>query len=286
METQRAAFLQDAVITNEAKPAPGRASVQESRSRKDNVDIKGKVALVTGGGTGVGRAVVLELARLGAVVAVNYSKSKSEADDTAKEAGQCGVRSMSVQADVADESQVHRMMEAVREQLGPIEILVNNAAFTRFSDLANLNALNQQDWNRTFAVNVNGTFYCSRAVVPMMKSRGWGRVVNISSIAAFTGQGSSIAYCASKAAVLSLTRSMARVLGPEITVNAVAPGLIDTRWIAGRERLDELKASYIRETPLKKVLTPEDVAEAVVSVITSMNLVTGQTIVVDGGKTM
>ena len=250
------------------------------------MNIKGKVALVTGGGTGVGRAVVLELARLGAAVAVNYSKSKSEADETAKEAGKRGVRSMSVQADVADESQVHRMMEAVREQLGPIEILVNNAAFTRFSDLANLNALNQQDWNRTFAVNVNGTFYCSRTAAPMMKSRGWGRIVNISSIAAFTGQGSSIAYCASKAAVLSLTRSLARVLGPEITVNAVAPGLIDTRWIAGRERLDELKASYIRETPLKKVLAPDDVAEAVVSVITSMNLVTGQTIVVDGGKTM
>jgi len=170
--------------------------------------------------------------------------------------------------------------------LGQVEILVNNAAFTRFTQLADLHALNQQDWNRTFSVNVNGTFHCARAVAPMMKSKGWGRIVNISSIAAFTGQGSSIAYCASKAAVLSLTRSLARVLGPEITVNAVAPGLIDTRWIAGRERLEELKASYMRETPLGKVLTPDHVAEAAVSLITSMNLVTGQTIVVDGGKTM
>lgn len=250
------------------------------------MSLKGKVSLVTGGGTGVGRAIVLQLARLGAAVAVNYSQSKSEAESTAKEAGDCGVRSLAVQADVADESQVQRMTEMVRQQLGPVEILVNNAAFTRFTHLADLHALSQQDWNRTFSVNVNGTFYCSRAVAPMMKSQGWGRIVNISSIAAFTGQGSSIAYCASKAAVLSLTRSLARVLGPEITVNAVAPGLIDTRWIAGRERLEELKASYMRETPLGKVLTPDDVAEAAVSLITSMNLVTGQTIVVDGGKTM
>jgi 3-oxoacyl-[acyl-carrier protein] reductase len=120
----------------------------------------------------------------------------------------------------------------------------------------------------------------------MMKSRGWGRIVSISSIAAFTGRGSSIAYCTSKAAVLSLTRSLARVLGPEITVNAVAPGLIDTRWVAGLERLEELKASYIKQTALGKVLTPEDVAEVATSLITSMSLVTGQTIVVDGGATM
>jgi 3-oxoacyl-[acyl-carrier protein] reductase len=250
------------------------------------VDLKGKVALVTGGGTGVGRAIALQLARLGAAVAVNYSKSKAEAEATAAEAVDCGVRSVAVQADVADESQVQRMIELVKQQLGSVDILVNNAAFTRFTELSDLHALSQQDWNRTFAVNVNGTFYCARAVAPMMKSRGWGRIVNISSIAAFTGRGSSIAYCASKAAILSLTRSLARVLGPEITVNAVAPGLIDTRWVAGLERLEELKASYIKQTALGKVLSAEDVAEVAVSLITSMSLVTGQTIVVDGGATM
>lgn len=245
--------------------------------------LKGKVALITGGGTGVGRAIVLQLARLGVDVAVNFSKSKTEAQETAREAAAGGVRTLAVQADVADESQVQRMCESVRQQLGPIEILVNNAAFTRFTRLADLHALTQQDWNRTFAVNVNGTYFCSRAVAPMMKSQGWGRIVNISSIAALTGQGSSIAYCASKAAILSLTRSLAKVLGPEITVNAVAPGLIDTRWILGREGLEEFKAVYAKESALGKVLTPEDVAEAAVSLIASMNLVTGQTIVVDGG---
>ncbi|HVH89737.1 MAG TPA: SDR family oxidoreductase [Terriglobales bacterium] len=243
-----------------------------------------KCALITGGGTGVGRAVVLQLARLGASVAVNYSKSEMEAEATTKEARELGVRALAVQADVSDESQVQRMVGKVRQQLGPIEILVNNAAFTRFTDLADLHALSQQEWERTFAVNVNGTLYCTRTVVPIMKSQRFGRIVNISSIAAFTGRGSSVAYCASKAAVLSLTRSFARVLGPEITVNAVAPGLIDTRWIAERENLNEIKQAYVEETALHRVLTPDDVAEVVVSLIANMNLVTGQTVIVDGGK--
>ena len=246
--------------------------------------ITGKSALITGGGTGVGRAVVLQLARLGAAVAVNYSQSRTEAEATAKDARDLGVASLAVPADVSDESQVQRMVDEVQRKLGPVEILINNAAFTRFTDLADLHALSQQQWDRTFAVNVSGTLYCTRAVVPMMKSKGWGRVVNVSSIAAFTGQGSSIAYCASKAAILSLTRSFAKVLGPEITVNAVAPGLIDTRWIAARENLDEIREKYKKETPLHRVLTPDDVAEVVVSLVASMNLVTGQTIVVDAGK--
>jgi 3-oxoacyl-[acyl-carrier protein] reductase len=246
------------------------------------MDLSGKIALVTGGGTGVGRAVVLQLAGLGVAVALNYSKSKDDAEATAKEARDLGVRALAFQADVA---QVKSMVGEVKRQLGPVEILVNNAAFTRFTDLADLYALSPQEWERTFAVNVNGAFYCARGVVPMMKSQGWGRIVNISSVAAFTGRGSSIAYCASKAALLSLTRSLARVLGPEITVNAVAPGLIDTRWIAGLERVDEIREAYVKETSLHRVLTPDDVAEVAISLIANMNLVTGQTIVVDAGRT-
>jgi 3-oxoacyl-[acyl-carrier protein] reductase len=243
-----------------------------------------KNALVTGGATGVGRAVVLQLARLGVSVAVNYSKSTAEAEATAAEARELGVGALAVQADVSDDSQVRRMVQEVEKRLGPIEILVNNAAYTRFTDLADLDALSPPEWHRTFDVNVNGTFYCSRAVTATMKSQGWGRIVNVSSVAAFTGRGSSIAYCASKAAVLSLTRSLARVLGPEITVNAVAPGLIDTRWIAGLERIDEIKEAYVKETALHRVLTPDDVAEVVVSLIANMTLVTGQTVTVDAGR--
>ena len=250
------------------------------------MNLAGKTALVTGGATGVGRAVVLQLTRLGVAAAVNYSKSKTEAEATAKEARELGVQALAVQGDVSDESQVKRMVQEVERHLGPVEILVNNAAFTKFTDLADLGALSPQEWQRTFDVNVNGTFYCSRAVAPMMKSRRWGRIVNVSSIAAFTGRGSSIAYCASKAAMLSLTRSLARVLGPEITVNAVAPGLIDTRWIADLERLEEIREAYVKETSLRRVLTPDDVAEVVVSLIANMNLVTGQTVIVDAGRTI
>lgn len=250
------------------------------------MELRGKVALVTGGGTGVGRAIVLQLARLGAAVAVNYSKSKDEAETTAKAAQDCGVSALAVQADVADEVQVERMVANVQQRLGPVEILVNNAAFTRFTNLSDLHALSQQDWDRTFAVNVNGTLYCTRAIAPMMKAQGWGRIVNVSSVAAYTGGGSSIAYCASKAAVLSLTRSFAKVLGPEITVNAVAPGLIETRWVAGMSRLEEFREKWKKETALGKVLMPEDVAEAAVSLIVGMSLVTGQTIIVDGGWRM
>ena len=250
------------------------------------MDLKGKIALVTGGGTGVGRSTVLQLARLGTAVAINYSKSKEDATATAKQAQQFGVRALAVQADVSDEAQVLRMIDEVRQQLGPVEILVNNAAYTRFTDLSDLHALSQSDWDRTFAVNVNGTLYCTRAVVPMMKAKVWGRIVNVSSVAAYTGGGSSIAYCASKAAVLSLTRSFAKVLGPEITVNAVAPGLIETRWVATMKRLDEFRESWKKESALGKVLAPDDVAEAIVSLVVSMSLVTGQTVVVDGGWRM
>ncbi|PYY14538.1 MAG: hypothetical protein DMG60_19805 [Acidobacteria bacterium] len=188
------------------------------------MDLNGKVALVTGGGTGVGRAIVLQLARLGAAVAVNYSKSKDEAEATANEAQGHGVRALAIQADVADESQVQRMIEQVGQRLGPVEILVNNAAFTKFTDLSDLNALSQRDWDRTFAVNVNGTLYCTRAVAPMMKAQSWGR--------------------------------------------------------------DEFRERWKKESALGKVLTPDDVAEAAVSLIVSMNLVSGQTIVVDGGWRM
>jgi 3-oxoacyl-[acyl-carrier protein] reductase len=250
------------------------------------MDLHDKTALITGGGTGVGKAVSLMLAKLGASAAINYSQSKAEAEATTSEAKKLGVRAIAVQADVADDAQVHRMVDRVKQELGAIDILVNNAAFTRFTNHADLYSLCQQDWNRTFSVNVNGTFYCSRAVAPIMKARGWGRIVNISSIAAFSGRGSSIAYAASKAAILSITRSLSNVLGPEITVNAIAPGLIETRWVADHPDLEHMRESWVKQTALGRVLLPQDIAEVAISLITSMNLVTGQTIVVDAGRTV
>lgn len=248
--------------------------------------LTGKFALVTGGGTGMGRAIALSLARQGAGVIVNYSKSAAEAAHTCEDVAALGVPAMTVQADVSNDGQVAAMVAQVEKKFGRLDILINNAGFTRFVDNADLYSLDEQDWERTFHVNVNGTFYCCRAAAPLMKKNGWGRIVNIASVAGFSGRGSSIAYAASKAAVISLTKSLAQVLAPEITVNAVAPGLIETRWLDGVAHVDQLRKSFLANSLLGRVGTPEDVAEVATSLVTNMNFVTGQTIVVDAGRMM
>jgi len=248
--------------------------------------LKDRVALVTGGGTGIGRAIATYLAREGAAVAVNYSRSEADAHQTVAELKGLGVPSLAVRADVADDGEVREMVEKVRGELGRLDILVNNAGFTRFVDHANLEGMTEGDWDRIFAVNVKGVFCCCRAVAAMMKEQGWGRIINIASISGLSGQGSSIAYAASKAAVISLTKSLARVLGPEITVNAIAPGFIDTRWFDGVESIDSRRQAYSQAAPLKRVGKPEDIAEVALSLAADWNSVTGQVIVADCGWTV
>lgn len=243
--------------------------------------LKGKVALVTGSAAGIGRATALAFAREGAAVTVNYTKSKAEAEATVKEITSMGVDALLVKASVANESEVREMVATTMKAFGRIDILINNAGTTRFVPMSDLDALNDEAWDAIYAVNVKGSFYCARAVAPIMKTLGEGLIVNTSSIAGFTGIGSSIPYAASKAAVISLTKSLARVLGPEIRVNAVAPGFVPTRWNAGRE---EEHADIIEQTPMGRLTTPEDVAGVSVAFATDAKFVTGATIVVDGGK--
>jgi 3-oxoacyl-[acyl-carrier protein] reductase len=257
----------------------GRRSMSEMR-------LKGRVALVTGGGTGIGRAISVYLAREGAAVAVNYSRSKTEANQTAAELTKIGVRGIAVRADVSDDCAVRAMVETVRGELGRLDILVNNAGFTRFVDYASLEEMTEADWDRIFAVNVKGVFFCCRAVAAMMKEQGWGRIINIASIAGMNGRGSSIGYSASKGAVISLTKSLSRVLGPEITVNAIAPGFIDTRWFDGVENVDSIRQTYSKAASLKRVGRPEDVAEIALSLAADWNSVTGQILVTDCGWTL
>jgi 3-oxoacyl-[acyl-carrier protein] reductase len=245
--------------------------------------LKGKVALVTGGGTGIGRAVSLYLAREGASVAINFSKSSSEAAKTTGEVKACGVSGSGVQADVSSDKQVRAMVQQVQQEYGRIDILVNNAGITRFISHSNLEAMEEEIWDRTFAVNLKGAFFCCRAVAPLMKSQGSGRIINIASVAGLTGQGSSIAYCASKAALICMTKSLARVLGPEVGVNAVAPGLIDTRWLEGGSDPNGMRERYKNNSVLKRVGTPEDIAEVVLSLASEKSFMTGQVVVVDGG---
>lgn len=241
----------------------------------------GRVALVTGGGTGIGRATSLLLASEGADVAVNYSRSRTEAEATAADIRALGRNSIAVRTDVSVESAVREMVDRVAEELGRLDILVNNAGTTVFVPLADLEALTDEAWDPVFDVNVKGAFYCARAAIPKMPETA-GQIVNVASIAGTCGQGSSIAYCASKAALISLTRSLAISQAPRIRVNAVAPGLVNTRWVKG---WDEFIRENREATPLQRVAEPEDIANAILGLVIN-ELVTGQVLVVDGGKTL
>ncbi len=243
--------------------------------------LDGKVALVTGGGTGIGRATSLLLASEGADVAVNYSRSRLEAEATVADVHDLGRNSIAVCADVAVESAVLEMVDRVAEELGRLDILVNNAGTTVFVPLADLEALTDEAWDPVFDVNVKGAFYCARAAISKMPETG-GQIVNVASIAGTSGQGSSIAYCASKAALISLTKSLAISQAPRIRTNAVAPGVVNTRWVKG---WDEFVRANREATPLKRVAEPHDIANAILSLIIN-EYVTGQVMVVDGGKTI
>lgn len=241
-----------------------------------------KVALITGGGTGIGRAVALRLAALGIGIAVNYSRSEADARATAEEIRRAGAAALVLKADVADDAQVRSMVTAAVAHFGRLDYLVNSAGTTRFVAYADLDGLSGEIWDDIMAVNVKGLFFACRAAAPHLKATG-GSIVNITSIAGLTGKGSSIAYAASKAAAVSVTKSLALTLAPAVRVNGVAPGIVLTRWVAGREDHVQRLGG---QTPLGRVASPEDVAAVVVPLLTSQAMVTGQTFVVDGGATL
>ena len=246
------------------------------------------VAIITGGGTGVGRATALSLARLGYSLLINYSRSQAEAEQTVADALALGAKAILFRADVADDAQCRSMVDAVVDAFGRIDVLVNCAATTRFIDAANLDAVTDDDWHRIFDVNLLGPFHCIRAVKQPMLNSGGGQIVSVSSIAAVLGKGSSIPYAASKAALNNVTVALARELAPHIRVNAVAPGFITGRWLeqglgAGYEAA---KRFAEERTPLQRVCVPEDVADAIVSLITGSKMITGQVLTCDGGMTL
>jgi 3-oxoacyl-[acyl-carrier protein] reductase len=175
------------------------------------------------------------------------------------------------------------------DQFGGMDILVNNAATTNFLPFADLNLLTDEHWDRILQTNVKGPFYCSRAAGPWLeKSESGGEIINITSVAGLTGNGSSLAYCASKAALINMTVSLARILAPQVRVNSVAPGFIADDWTQQglKDRYEEAKHSHESKAVLGKVCHPDDVAAAVVSLITGSDLITGQTLVCDGGATI
>ncbi len=249
------------------------------------MDVRDKVAIVTGSGTGMGRSTALMLAERGCHVVINYTRSEAEARDTAAEVEKRGARALLVRADISSDADCRSMVQQTLDRWGRLDILVNNAGTTVFVPHQNLDALTPEMFERILAVNVTGTFLMTRAAADALRASGQGAVVNVSSTAGVRGSGSSIPYAASKAAVINMTIALARVLAPQVRVNCIAPGFIDTRWLAGGygERFEAIREATKQQTPLKDAGQPEHMAQAVVSVITGMDWVTGQTIVVDGG---
>ncbi len=247
------------------------------------MELRDKVALITGGGTGLGRVTSLAMAREGARVAVGYSRSEKEARETVVEIQRLGGTAMPARADVSDSKAVAAMVSEVVRAFGRIDVLVNNAAFTVFVPFRDIEALKEEDWDRLMAVNAKGPFLCSQAVAPVMRRQGSGRIVNIATISALRPIGSSIAYSVSKAAVVHLTRCLAVALAPEITVNAVAPGAMLTRWVPNRSE-DDIRRT--REgAPLRRFSELDDVAAAIIMVAKNDSM-TGQIVAVDAGVSL
>lgn len=248
-----------------------------------------RVALITGGGTGVGAATALQLAGRGYRVAVNYSRSAAESEETAKRCREKGVDAFAIKGDVAQDADCRRMVSEVVNRWGRLDALVNSAATTQFASLADLDAQNAEDFQRVFAVNVIGTYQMARAAAPALRANGAGAVVNVSSIAGVNGNGSSIAYIASKGALNTITLTLARLLSPEVRVNAVLPGLIDTRWLPaglGEATFATVKENFANASALGSVSSADDIADAIVFLVADGLKMTGQLITVDAGFTL
>ncbi|MGD8862550.1 MAG: SDR family oxidoreductase [Myxococcales bacterium] len=249
------------------------------------MDLHGKAAIVTGSGTGVGRETVLSLARRGCRVLINYSRSQEAAEQTAADVRALDGEAVVKRGDVSSDADCRALVDAAVSAFGRLDVLVNNAGTTSFIDHADLEAVGDDDWQRILDVNLKGPFQMSRAAAGPLRQGDGGCIVNVSSIAGLRAIGSSIPYCASKAALNNLTVALARVLAPEVRVNAVAPGFITGRWLQGGlgEAYDAVKAGNERKAPLRRVCDPVDVADAILSLVTGSELVTAQVLPVEGG---
>ena len=245
--------------------------------------LKNKVALVTGGGRGIGRAISLALAQEGAKVCINYFHNKDTAEDVVKQVKENGGEAISHKADISKLEAVNRMVGAINKQFGRIDILVNNAGLNIDKYLM---IMNEEEWDKVIDVNLKGTFNCSKAVSRVMIGQRSGNIINISSVSAISGTAGQTNYSAAKGGMISFTKSLARELAPfDIRVNALAPGLIETEMVKKmpKEMLDRI----LEITPLKRVGKPEEVAKAVIFLVSEeAGYITGQVIRVDGGLAM
>ena len=246
---------------------------------------KKPAALVTGAATGIGRSAAIALAKHGYNVVVNYSRSEEAAKITAREAEAAGARAILYRADVSDDAAVRAMLAATEKEFGRLDVLINNAGTTVDVEPKNFDAVTVENWNRVFAVNVLGLFLVTRAATPLLKKSPNGCIVNTCSIAGLRPSAQPLPYAASKAAVANLTKTLANALGPQIRVNAVAPGWIEGEWMKRTlaENYEGLMARRAKYTPLKRCCTEDDVADSMLSLILYNRFVTGEIIIVDGG---
>lgn len=247
------------------------------------MDLRGKVALVTGGNGGLGQRICHALAREGADIAVMYARSREEAEGVAADlAAAHGVRAAAFGCDITDPAAVARLVDSVTHGFGRIDVLVNDAAYNKAIPFPDLDALSEEVWDRIMAVNLTGPMRLIKAVAPVMKAQGRGRIVNIASVAGLGPTGSSIAYAVSKAGLIHLTRCMAVALAPETLVNCVAPGLLEGTRATANLRPEQIERSAATSL-LKKAADKEDCAEMVVAMCRTETM-TGQTVVIDAGR--
>lgn len=254
------------------------------------MELSGRVALVTGGATGIGAATVLALAKAGvAGVAINYRTAKKAAEKLAAEVKKAGARALCVAADVKSNEEVERMTREVKDHFRRLDVLVNNAGVTQWIPVEDLDRLTDEVWDDILDVNLKGAFRCARAAAPLLAKTG-GMIVNVASISGVLAPAtmSSLPYGTAKAALIHLTRGMAVALAPAVRVNAVAPAFTDTPWMKKHygPDYDRITAKAASTYPLKRIAAPDDVAAAIVGLVTGGDFVTGQTLIVDGGLSL
>ena len=246
------------------------------------MELKGCAAIVTGGSGGLGERICRALALSGVNVAVNYTASEAKAKSVAADISKLGARAVAIRADVTDVAAVARMAEQTKAEFGRIDILVNDAAFNQSVPFPDINGLTHEIWNKIITTNLYGPFNCIKAVAPIMKTQGQGRIINISSGAGIFPRGSSIAYAVSKAGLNHLTTCMAAALAPEVTVNCVAPGHMKGTRMTSNLRPEHI-AKAEQTAALRRSVNKDDVADQIVLFCKS-DSVTGQTILMDCGR--
>jgi 3-oxoacyl-[acyl-carrier protein] reductase len=247
------------------------------------MDLNGAVALVTGGNGGLGQRICHALAKEGAHIAVMYAQSRDQAEGVARDlAARYQVNAAAFGCDITDDAAIARLVAEVTARFGRLDILVNDAAYNKAIPFADLDSLTNEVWDRIMAVNLTGPMRLSKAVAPVMKAQGRGRIVNIASVAGLSPTGSSIAYAVAKAGLIHLTRCMAVAMAPEVLVNCVAPGLLEGTRATANLRPEQVERSAAGAL-LKKAADKEDCADMVVTMCRTETM-TGQTVVIDAGR--